>query len=135
MKSIIRKTFTTLLAFSFICSVSFAQAPQNIEPVKEKTNKIEIKTEKEIKDANLIKVSDDKVISNAKSHDCMQSKECKVGKSKSTTMNSKDCCKDKSTTMNSKDCCKDKSSAMNSKDCCKVKSIDKTEIKVEPETK
>ena len=48
---------------------------------------------------------------------------------------SKDCSKDKSTTMNSKDCCKDKSSAMNSKDCCKVKSIDKTEIKVEPETK
>ncbi len=122
MNSIIRKTFICLFALSFISLTSNAQTTHKVEPTKEKTNKIEIKTEKEIKDANVIKVSDDKVNTNAKSHYCKHSKECKDEKDKSTTMNSKDCCKDKSTTMNSKDCCKNKNK-------------DKCGHEVKPETK
>jgi hypothetical protein len=135
MKDIIRRSFAIIIAVLFISAISYAQE-QNVIKVKEQSNKIEIKTAQEVP---VLKVTDEKV--SVKSQDCMQSKNCKDGKSKDCSEeskkinNNKDCCKDKTSTVSNKDCCKENTSALNSKDCCKDKSKAKIKNVMKPESK
>ncbi|TAL71095.1 MAG: hypothetical protein EPN82_00310 [Bacteroidetes bacterium] len=113
MRKIIMKTFISIFVLCFVAMTSFAQPTNKIEPVKEKTNKIEIKQENQIKDGNVIKISDDKSVKYIKSHDCSHPKDCKTG--------------------SGNECCKMKNSAKMGKESCKEKNNMKTHEVVKPE--